>query len=126
MRNGISNRTKTTWPNTDNRLNSDEFYEPGINRQIDIQELGWVDALNDFMEHLSQSGELKREEGANEAITDLKSLMCGRRIGNNSPGNLKIAGSAAENIESDDLWKRKSMVCLEIGMAKKALIDFAK
>ena len=80
MRNGISNRTKTTWPNTDNRLNSDEFYEPGINRQIDIQELGWVDALNDFMEHLSQVGELKHEAAMAEALTQLKSLMRGKHI----------------------------------------------
>ena len=26
MRNGIPNRGKTTWPNTDTRLNSNEFY----------------------------------------------------------------------------------------------------
>ena len=78
------------------------------------------------MGHLRQVEELKHEEGTQESITELESLTRGHRVGNNSPGNLKIAGSAAENIESDDLWKRKSMVCLEIGMAKKALIDFAK
>ena len=53
MSNGISNRNKTTRPNTDARLNSDEFYEPGLNRQISIREMGRVDAFNDFAEHLS-------------------------------------------------------------------------
>ena len=40
IRNGISNRTKTTRPNTDTRLNPGEFYEPRINRKIPIREMG--------------------------------------------------------------------------------------
>ena len=40
MGNGISNRGKTTWPNTDTILNSEEFCAPGINRQIAIREMG--------------------------------------------------------------------------------------
>ena len=84
-----------------------------------------MEAFNDFMEHLSQSGELKREEGANEAITDLKSLMCGRRIGNNSPGNLKISGALLDRVAKTLIYGngRKSAADLEFGGIKKALID---
>ena len=56
VRNRISNRNKTTRPNTDARLNSEEFYEPGLNRQISNRELGGVEAFNDPMGHLSQVG----------------------------------------------------------------------
>ena len=52
MRNGIPNRNKKTRQNTDARLNSKEFYEPGISQKISIREMG---ALNDSMEHLSRS-----------------------------------------------------------------------
>ena len=40
MRHGIANRNKTTWSNTDARLNSEEFYEPGINHQVSTHEMG--------------------------------------------------------------------------------------
>ena len=42
--------------------------------------MGAVEALNDFMAHLSRVGELKHEEGAKEAIAELKSLMRGMHI----------------------------------------------
>ena len=57
MRHGIPNRNKTTWPDTDTRLNSNEFYEPGINRKIDTHGMGGVEAFNDLMTHLSQVGD---------------------------------------------------------------------
>ena len=41
MGNVISHRNKTTWPNTDNRLNSEEFYDPCISRGISIREMRW-------------------------------------------------------------------------------------
>ena len=71
MRNEIPNRRKTSRPNTDTRPNSRGFYDPGLNRQIANREPG-VEAFNDFMDHLSQVGELKHEEGMGEAITELE------------------------------------------------------
>ena len=61
MGNGIPNRRTTTWSNTNTRPNSEEFYEQGTNQEISIREMG-VEAFNDFVEHLSPAGELKREE----------------------------------------------------------------
>ena len=91
MRNGIPNLSKTTWPNTDAGINPKEFYGPGLNRQISIHEMGGGAAFKDSMEHLSQAEELKHAEWAKEAITELKSLMRGQQIGNNSPGSLKFS-----------------------------------
>ena len=48
----------------------------------------WVEAFNDFMEHLSLVGELKREVWMWEEITALESLMRGRHIGGNPSRNL--------------------------------------
>ena len=36
----IPNRNKTTWPNTDARLNTVGFYGPGVNQKIAIREMG--------------------------------------------------------------------------------------
>ena len=55
-------------------------------------------ALNDFMGHLSHVGELKHEEGAKEAMSELTSLMRGHHIGRNSAGNLKISGALSGKI----------------------------
>ena len=90
MRSEIPNRNKSTGPHTDTRLNSAEFYEPCLNRQIAIRELVGGEAFNDFMEHISQVRELKHDEGMQAAVTELESLMRGHRIGNNSAGNLKF------------------------------------
>ena len=98
MGNVISHPNKTTWPNTDARLKPGEFYGKGINQKISIREMGGVAARNDCAQHLSQSAELKHEEGMKEAITELKSLMCGHHIRNNSPGNLKMPGALADRI----------------------------
>ena len=38
-------------------------------------------------------GELKRDGGTQEVITELESLMPGHHIGRNSSGNLRISGS---------------------------------
>ena len=108
MRNVTSNRNKTTWSNTDTRLNPEEFYEPCLNHQISIRELGGVSGINDFMEHLSQAEESQREEGENEAIAELKSLMRGHHIGDNSSGNLKMSGSLAERIAETLIYGKEN------------------
>ena len=107
MRNENSNRNKTTWPNTGTRLNPDEFYEPFLNRQIDINEMGRVEAFNDFAEHISQAVGLKREEGMWEAVTELESLMRGDHIGNNSMGNSKISGPLSVGIAKTLLYGKE-------------------
>ena len=125
MGSGISNRNKTTWPNTDNRLKSKEFYEPGINRGIAIRATGEVEAFNDCMRHISQVGELKHEAGIKEAITELESLMRGRHIANNSEDNSEISGSLYGRIVKTWIYGKgmKSTVYLEIAKIKKALSD---
>ena len=90
MRNGILNPNQTTWPNTDTRLTPELFYEPTLNREIDIRDMGGV---NDFMRRLGEMGDLKHEKGAKEAIVELKSLIHGHRMGRNSAGNSEIPGS---------------------------------
>ena len=59
MGNGIANRNKTTRPDTDTRPNSEEFYEPGLNQNSDIRDLGAVGAFNDFVVRLGQVGGIK-------------------------------------------------------------------
>ena len=106
MRNVIPNRNITTWFNTDARLTPKTVYEPGINRKIAIRELGVV-AFNDFIGHLCQVGQLKREEGPQEAITELQCLMRGRNFGRNSSGNLRISGSSGDRIlKNAYLWQK--------------------
>ena len=91
-------RNKTTWPNKDTGPNPEELYETGLIQEMDIRDMGWVAASNYFMEHLSHVGELKRDEGAKEALTELKSLMRGRHIRGKSPGNLKVPGTLTDRI----------------------------
>ena len=50
MRNELLNRNQTTWANADAMICPQTFYEPTINQQIAIRELGG--AFNDFMDHL--------------------------------------------------------------------------
>ena len=89
--------------------------------------MGWGDAFNDFMDHLWNMEEAKRERGAKEAILESKSLIRGHRI-NNSPGKTKISGPLADRItEALIVWKeRKSETDLRIGKIKKGLRDVAK
>ena len=53
-----------------------------------------LEAFNDCTERLSRVGELKRDEGAQEEITELKSLMRGHQLENTSSGSLIISGSS--------------------------------
>ena len=98
MRDGILNRNPTTRTNKDTRITSAQFREPGLNPKIAIREMGRVADFNDFAWNLSQVGELGREEGTPEAITELKSLMRGHHIERNSSGNLRISGPANDRI----------------------------
>ena len=54
--------------------------------------------------------------------------MGGRRIGANSPSNLKISGSLSGRIAKTLIYgkERKSAADLEIEKIKKALSDFAR
>ena len=98
MRNEISNRNQTTWTNTHARTSPKAFYEPTHNQQIATRAMGEVEALNDFMEHIGNMVELKRDEGTKVARAELKSLFLGHRIGNNSAGSAQIPGSLAGSI----------------------------
>ena len=53
--------------------------------------------INEFIDHLGNV-EAKREEGAKEAILELKSLIRRHRINNKSPGKTKISGSLAGRV----------------------------
>ena len=53
-------------------------------------------------------GDLEREEGRKEAITEAKSLMSGRQIEHNSADILRISGSLDGRIERAHLWQNKS------------------
>ena len=68
---------------------------------------GGVEAFTDCMEHLSQVAELKHDEGVGEAITELKSLMRGHHIGNNSAGNLKIPVSSSGRIAQTSIYGKE-------------------
>ena len=72
-------------------------------------------------------GELKHEEGMRDAITELKSLMHGHHIENNSADNSKISGSMSGRVVETSLYGKgtKSPADSEIEKAKKALIDFS-
>ena len=75
MRNGIANRNQSTWGNTETRASHRAFYEPNRNREIDIRELGGIEALNYFMWRLCNMEDLKHEEGAVGDITESESLI---------------------------------------------------
>ena len=69
--NPIPNRSKTTRGNTDARTSPRAFYESTHNRQMDIHEMWGIESFSDLMAHLGNAGELKYEEGAKEAITEI-------------------------------------------------------
>ena len=72
--------------NTETRLAPHAFYEPTLNRGIAIRELGvcgWVGVgpFNDFTDHLGKMGDLKHEKGMWDSILESKSLIRGKRMG---------------------------------------------
>ena len=55
IRNATPNRSITTWYNAATRLTPKEFYEPRLNHQIAIREMGGVEAFNDSIGRLSHA-----------------------------------------------------------------------
>ena len=88
------------------------------------------EAFNDFMDHIRNMNDSKREKGMKEAIAESKSLTHGHRMGSNSPGNSEISGSLVGRITKKRTLvygkRRTSETDLKIEMIKKALSDFAK
>ena len=127
MRNGIPNRNITPRPNADARLSPKEFYDTGINQIIAIREMG-VESFNDSIGDLGQVRDSEHEEGSQEGITELGSLMRGDHFGRNSSVNLRVSGSLKGRIAKTRIYgeNRKSPIGLEIGEVKKAIRDFAK
>ena len=70
-------------------------------------------------------GELKQEEGMGDAVTELKSLTRGHRIGSNSADNAKIPGSLAGRNANTLIHgeEKKSAADSEICKIKKAISD---
>ena len=73
-------------------------------------------------------GELKHEKGTNEAIAELKSLIRGHRINNNSPGKTNISGPISGRITKALISGkgRKSETDLRVGEIRIAFLDSAK
>ena len=93
-RSEILNRNPITWTSTDTRLSIREFYENDPNHQIAINELvGGEQAYRDLLDHIGTVEELRREEGMQEAISELKTLMRKQRIEQNSSDLMKLSGS---------------------------------
>ena len=73
------------------------------------------------------SGTLQREEGVKDSITELRSLMGGKHITNNSEGNSQISGSLSGRIAKSFFFtekKKKPAIDSEIGKIKEALSVF--
>ena len=121
------NSNPITWTNTDTRLSIREFYENDLNQQIATNELVGEQAYRDFLDHIGKVEELRREEGTQEAISELKTLMRGQRIEQNSPDLSKLSGNLGGRITKTLLYgkKGKSPVDLKVGEIKSALKDFA-
>ena len=85
-----------------------------------------VGAFNDFAEHLGNMGELKREAGTKDSITELKSLIRGKRIAINSADSAEISASLADRIAETLIYgeEKKSGADSKIGKIKKAPSDF--
>ena len=120
MGNGVLNRDQTTWGNTDARLTPKAFYEPTINRQIAIRELGRGEALNDSMDQLWGRGGLKREEGTGDAIFESKSLIRGQRMRGNSAENPKITGSVSGRIAKTLIYDKRRKPGTDLESAKQS------
>ena len=85
VRNEIPQWNPVTWTSTDTRLPIRDFYENDLNQQIAINELGGGQAYRDFLDHIGKVEELRHEEGMQESISELKTLMRGQRIGKIRP-----------------------------------------
>ena len=67
----ISQTHKTTWPNTDNRLDHNVFLKENFDRRSAIDELGGDDSLKGFLEYMGMA-----PDGAiTEKVQGLNDLM---------------------------------------------------
>ena len=89
---------------------------------------GGEQAFRDFLDHIGMVEELRYEEGMQESISELKTLMRGQRIEQNSSDLMKLSGNLGERITKTLLYgkKGKSPVDLKVEKIKRALKDFAK
>ena len=80
------------------------------------------------MDHIGTVEELRHEEGMQESISELKTLMRGQRIEQNSSDLMKLSGNLGGRITKTLLYgkKGKSPVGLKAEKIKRALKDFAK
>merc|ERR1712112_463862 len=88
-----------------------------------INELGGEQAFRGFLDHIGVV-----EEGMQESISELKTLMRGQRIDQNSSDLTKLSGNLGERITKTLLYgkKGKSPIDLKVEKIKRALKDFAK
>ena len=89
---------------------------------------GGEQAFRDFLDHIGMVEELRHEEGMQESISELKTLMHGQRIDQNSSNLMKLSGNLGERITKTLLYgkKGKSPIDLKVEKIKRALLDFAK
>ena len=71
---------------------------------------GGEQAFRDFLDHIGMVEELRHEEGMQESISELKTLMRGQRIEQNSSDLMKLSGNLGERItENSSLWKERKI-----------------
>ena len=59
-----------------------------------LRSMSWGEqAYRDFLDHIGKVGELRHEEGTQESISELKTLMRGRRIEQNSSDLMELSGN---------------------------------
>ena len=64
-------------------------------------------AYREFLDHLGRVEELKHEEGAKEAISEIKTLTRRQRIDRNSPDLAKLPGGLAERKQNSSLYGKQ-------------------
>ena len=101
----------------------------GMTSVSKLRSMSWVgQAFRDFLDHIGMVEELRHEEGMQESISELKTLMHGQRIEQNSSNIMKLSGNLGERITKTLLYgkKGKSPIDLKVEKIKRALKDFAK
>ena len=92
-----------------------------------LRSMSWGgQAYRDYLDHIGKVEELRHEEGTQEAISELKTLTRGQRIGGNSSDLLKLPGNLSEGITKSFFMGRKGIAGrFESREIKRALQDFA-
>ena len=94
-----------------------------------LRSMSWGgQAFRDFLGHIGTVEELRHEKGMQESISELKTLMRGQRIEQNSSDLMKLSGNLGGRITKTLLYgkKGKSPADLKVGGNQNALKDFAK